>query len=160
FHWARQSFGVLQLFKAQTGCAYAVWVKRAENWFFLGMNGLLMCTFLEGVRCLAKDEPVEAVAQKGVVFPLLKELDLADGWSWALHGVSWALLIVTCALGAAVVVGYVRAERRGGSVAKAALYLAAQTVSGCLAIAYLPLYLATLAMHYVEYHVVMAPRCF
>ena len=36
----------------------------------------------------------------------------------------------------------------------------AQSASALMAAAYFPLYLAALAMHYVEYHVLMVPRCF
>ena len=90
--------------------------------------------------------------------PLL--IDAGDPWSMALCVASAVLLTAAVGLLAALLTGYAVAERRGRSVRKSVLYLLAQTASAALAIVFLPLYLATLAMHYVEYHVVMAPRCF
>jgi hypothetical protein len=59
-------------------------------------------------------------------------------------------------------VGYIRAARRGEGkgITKALLYLLVQSLSGWLGIVHFSLYIATAAVHYVEYHVLMYPRCF
>jgi S-(hydroxymethyl)glutathione dehydrogenase/alcohol dehydrogenase len=43
---------------------------------------------------------------------------------------------------------------------EALTYLAFQTIGALMAMVSAPLYFATLAIHYVEYHVLMFPRCF
>ena len=53
-----------------------------------------------------------------------------------------------------------RAEGRPVGLGRALGYLGAQTAGVALAAASMPMYFATLAIHYVEYHVLMYPRCF
>ena len=130
FHWARQSFGVLQLFKAESGCGFPRWLKRIENLFFLVMTALLQCTFLEGVRCLSMSEPAEETARQRAVFPLLKAIDGHDAIAMLLQAVSAVLLIGAVGLFVTVLVGYARASRDGRSVRKSILYLLAQTALG------------------------------
>jgi hypothetical protein len=151
-HFNRQSFGVLQLFKARTGAKPAAGGKRTEGLYFLSLTGLLFVTFLAGGTCpLAQPGgPLTVAPLLGELFPALVPL--------AASQVAWAGLAVAAAcLFGAVTSGLWRVARgRGAAVA----YVVAQSASALMAAAYFPLYLAGLAVHYVEYHVLMAPRCF
>jgi hypothetical protein len=67
------------------------------------------------------------------------------------------------ALGVAVLAGYAVGFKRGGSLRDLGLplaYLALQTASLIPAAVWTGFYAFTLTVHYVEYHVLMAPRCF
>jgi hypothetical protein len=75
-----------------------------------------------------------------------------------------AVVGIAAAVGllAASVTGVVRAWRtagRPGGLGMALAYLGFQATGAVLAVVSFPLYLAALAIHYVEYHVLMAPRC-
>jgi hypothetical protein len=131
-HFNRQSFGVLQLFKGPSR-AFPRWLRRVENYYFIGVTVLLFLSFLTG----------------GV-------FDGNNLWT------RLALLIVGGFL-IALGVGYVQVWRQARN--RAALwpplaYFLLQSVSAGLAIANTAFYLFCLAMHYVEYHVLMYPRCF
>ena len=72
-------------------------------------------------------------------------------------------LVVAAGLLTAAVTGIVRSWKAAGRPAgltPALLYFAFQVISAVMAVVSLPLYLAALAIHYVEYHVLMLPRCF
>lgn len=132
-HFTRQSFGVTQVFKGRARAPFPAWAKKAENWFFMTMTLVLFVTFLRGGQF--------------------------DGTYW----LTWALLAMACVLGVGVVAGFLTALRHANdpralwapmaffAVHAAALTLAAYNTS---------LYVFALAIHYVEYHVLMAPRCF
>ncbi len=127
FHLTRQTFGVLQLFKARAKRSYPSWSKKAENASGLFLVLALMLTHAAGGWC-----------------PWLmpeSSLLLSAAWTGSL----------TFAIGLFAV-----AMRPLG--AEARWYLTLQTVGTAAATIYLPLYLASLAMHYVEYHVLMVPR--
>ena len=157
-HLNRQSFGVLQLFKARAGARVPPSAKRAENGFFACLTGLLLATYLAGG-----------------VSPLLPSGG-APALGTAIATSSPALLplaflrpaALLCALGAVGLAGYsvrslLRAWHESGKrpgISQALSYLAFQTIGAVFAIISSPLYFATLAMHYVEYHVLMFPRCF
>jgi hypothetical protein len=158
-HLNRQSFGVYQLFKARGGIRLSPAVKRSENAYFACLTALLLITYLAGG-----------------VSPLVN----AAGWramgtgiattSPALLPMVWlrvAGILVSAAaitLGAVSIGAAIRAWRvsRGSGVrlSEVAGYIGIQTLAALLAVVSAPLYFATLSIHYVEYHVLMFPRCF
>jgi hypothetical protein len=129
-HASRQAFGVLQLLKGSWGLTTPGWLKLAENALMV-LVALMM---------------FETAAASGVFAP--DTLSLATG----------GLAMVA---GAAVAWGYFAAWRRGAraAVLLPVAYLAVQLGSMALAIWRSELYAATLAIHYVEYLVLMVPRC-
>lgn len=141
-HVVRQSFGVLQLFKRQTKIPFAHWIRRAENAFFLVLMGLQIMTFAEGLKA----NNVNA-ARFNLNDPL------------ALVGVG-----VAAALFVAIVAGHALTARAAAAHRKALAmpftYFVLQTASASLPVYWSVLYLASLAIHYVEYHVIMYPRVF
>jgi hypothetical protein len=133
YHVSRQSFGVLQLFKGSSARAIPAWTRTAENHFFLSLAVLMFLTFMSDLRFDARS-------------PLV-----------------WAVMIVSAGLLLVVLYGYARGLRAGADrkqTAVALAYLAIQTGSSLLAVYRTELYIASLAVHYVEYHVIMAPRVF
>jgi hypothetical protein len=157
-HFSRQAFGVYQLFKARGGLRGAASLKRTENAYFASLTALLYTTFLAGG-----------------IFPLLgpgarRFLGAAAVPSGApllgsnvLRPLAIAAALASAILLALAIAGILRAWTAAGRPAglRAALtYLAFQTASALLGIFSFPLYAATLAIHYVEYHVLMFPRCF
>jgi hypothetical protein len=157
-HFNRQTFGVYQMFKGRTGVRFPLWLKRMENWYFAGLTGLLFTTFLAGG-----------------LFPLLQPAGWLTIWDAGagpdraalpldiLQTASVIGLLATGGLLTAVLVGIVRTWSLAGRPAglgHALLYLAFQTISSLLAVVSFPLYMAALAIHYIEYHVLMIPRCF
>jgi hypothetical protein len=142
-HLNRQSFGVFQLFKAQSGCKFPRWMKAIENWFFLGLTLLLLMVF----------------ANDGS-FPLQFGMDTPMTF---FHYATLALLVMTLVLLLVVGFGFYLAWKSApetGNLGKPAAYFLLQSVSATFAMISLPLYSICLAIHYVEYHVLMAPRCF
>lgn len=129
-HSARQGYGVLQLFKARVG-GYVAWVRQAENHYFTAMTLLMFVTALSGGRMSA--HPVAVV-------------------------VTGAAILLGTAILFAHIAAWVRAEK-SRSLAPVA-YFSIQ--SGCLwlSVYRTEFYAFALAMHYVEYHLLMAPRCF
>jgi hypothetical protein len=132
-HFGRQNYGVLQLFKGRVRLPFPAWMRRAESAYFFGLTGLLMMTFLSDGR-----------------------FNPTRPSTWAILGfVVSALLIVVCGF----VQAWRRSEKRAGLIAPVAYFLL-QSLSAAMAIYSTSLYLVCLAMHYVEYHVIMIPRCF
>jgi hypothetical protein len=142
-HFNRQSFGVLQLFKARSGRKPDPNAKRLENRYFLALTGLIFTTYLSGGTCPwlhpAFGSFFPTILRNEITLPL-----------WTGFAVIAAALFVLIAR---------RVWRDTGSPA-AIGYLTVQSLGAAAAAAYFPLYLAALAVHYVEYHVLMAPRCF
>jgi hypothetical protein len=131
-HFNRQSFGVLQLFKGPSR-AFPRWLRRVENYYFFGLTLLLLLSFLTGGA-----------------------FDPANLWT------RLALAAVGCCL-AVLVVGYAQVWRQAPdrrALIAPFLYLLLQSLSAALAVVSIAFYLFCLAMHYVEYHVLMYPRCF
>jgi hypothetical protein len=129
-HLSRQSFGVLQLFKAGT---VARWVMRAENAYLLALAALTFVTYLTNLRFEASSP------------------------------VAWSGAFIVLVLLAIVLVGYAQALRSSANrrqVLVALGYLAIQSVASLLAVWRLEFYLCALAVHYVEYHVIMGRRVF
>ena len=133
FHYGRQAFGVLQLAKGSAARALPPWSRTAENGFFMAVTALLFMTFISPGFVF---DPSNAATR--LLLVLGGSLLAAIGWAW---GAAW------------------RASGRTLPIGHAVAYLAASLVSSAIGIYYTGLY-ATLAIHYVEYHVLMAPRCF
>jgi hypothetical protein len=134
-HFNRQSYGVLQLFQRRTGCRFPTWMAQVESHYFNGLALLLFVTFL--TRGRFRPESTMGPVVLALVLGLLV----------------WVL------------VGYLWAWRRSHPEARAKLpaalaYVLLQSLSAALAVFSTSLYAFSLAMHYVEYHVLMAPRCF
>ena len=132
-HFGRQSYGVSQLFRMRSGCSFPGWVRRAENHHFTALTLLMFVTYLSG----------------GVFRP--------DRWD------SMIVLAVVLGLFAWNLAGFVVAwhqSGRGTAILAPLAYFLLQTASAGLAAYSTALYAFALAMHYVEYHVLMMPRCF
>lgn len=151
-HLNRQSFGVLQLFKARGKGRFPMWMKKAENAHFLTLTVLLFVTFLSGGMCplLLVDGPLTLWSATPLVQPVLPVMVAQFVWL--------ALLAINCGFMAVLFRG-LRQPTSGGKPRAASAYFLVQSACALLPAVYLPLYLATLAVHYVEYHVLMAPRC-
>lgn len=157
-HLNRQTFGVYQLFKARTGIRPAPSVKRAEQGYLAALTGLLFVTFLSGGVCpLLRRNPSSIVdAAQGKSGSALLPAVILQVAFVALAGLAVSLAALSVIL-------LIRDWRRGGrpgGLRQALSYLGFQTVGVLLAVVSMPLYFATLAIHYVEYHVLMFPRCF
>jgi hypothetical protein len=139
FHFSRQSYGVLQLFQWQGKQAFPSWLAKLENYYFLGLTVLLLVTFLEGGRFAPDAWPV---LSRWFAFGIIGFL----GASLGLIGYGYFRAWRTC--------------RDPGVLWIPAVYLLMQSVAGALAVYNTALYIFCLAVHYVEYHVVMYPRCF
>ncbi len=132
-HVTRQSFGVTQLFMKRSGLACPPWLRPTQDAFFHLMTGMLLLTYFSG----------------GTFNPA-----------------NWLMLLcaaIAAALCIVVVAGFVMTSRhsgqRGAMMAPVAYFLM-QSVSAALGVYQTSLYVYCLAMHYVEYHVLMMPRCF
>jgi hypothetical protein len=131
-HSTRQSFGVLQMIKVQPGAQFPAWSKAVDRTLFTALCLLELQTF-------------------------------ASGGELTLTPLMIGSLIVTAGLLLAALVGFVHAWRKApsGRVLLAPLtYFIFQTTAACLVVYRFELYAISLAMHFTEYHVLMAPRCF
>jgi hypothetical protein len=133
-HFNRQNFGVHQLFKGKSGALFPAWMRRIEQCYFMSLVVLIFLTFL------ADDHRAPVESPQFLV-----------------------VLALVCGLFCAILVGYAIAVRRAPT--PSALlppfgYLLLQSASAGLAVYSTALYLFSLAIHYVEYHVLMVPRCF
>jgi hypothetical protein len=131
-HFNRQSYGVFQLFKGRAK-GFPKWARSVENLYFLGLTVLLFLSFLTNGRFDGNN--------------LYTRLTLVP--------------VGACLL--ALLVGYAQAWRRAAdrsAVTAALAYFLFQSLSAALAISNVAFYAFCLAMHYVEYHVLMYPRCF
>jgi hypothetical protein len=156
-HLNRQTFGVYQLFKARTGLRPAPAIKRAEQGYLACLTILLFTTFLAGGVCpLVQNRGwhgLSAVAKPGAAL-------LPLGGLQAVFGIAGSMAVVFAAVSVTLLVRAWKAVGRPGGISEALSYIGFQTVAALLAILSFPLYIATLATHYVEYHVLMFPRCF
>jgi hypothetical protein len=141
-HVVRQSFGVLQLFKRHAAMAFPQWMRRAENAFFITLMVLQVLTYSEGLKA----NNIGAA-----------RFNIANPWSVA-------GLVIAAGLLVAILYGYALVAASLGTKRRSLLvpfsYFMLQTASASLPVYWSVLYLASLAMHYVEYHVVMYPRVF
>lgn len=131
FHVGRQSFGMLQLWKRPLQGVPA-WTRSAENAFFVGAAAMQWQTFWLGGR-----------------FP-------ADRIEGMLPAAALAVLFVSIAM------IYLRQVAAGGGRAAqlALAYFVVQAICSAAAVYRTWLYLTALAVHFLEYHVIMYPRCF
>ena len=140
FHVVRQSFGVYEMFKARVGVVFSRSLRRADNWYFLSLFALQVITFATGVP-------------RGF-----------DGRYDFGNPVTRVMTVTAIVLFLVVLRGLLSAWRRPGAdrgaVGAAFGYLLLQSASALLVVYRSRLYLPSLAMHYVEYHVLMAPRLF
>jgi len=132
-HFGRQSYGVLQLFRMRSGCPFPYWMRRAENHHFTALSLLMFSTYLSG-GTFRPDRPALVVVLAIVVGLFL--------WNLAGFAIAW------------------RQGGRAASLLAPLAYFLLQTASAGLAAYSTTLYGFALAMHYVEYHVLMVPRCF
>jgi hypothetical protein len=155
-HLNRQTFGVLQLFKGRTGVKFPPTLRKLENSYLLAFVLVLMTTFLAGGVC-----PLLQPGGWLTVYPLAEATGARQLPLDALQAAWVGLAGVTAALFGLVLAGFRRVWKqspgRGGFPA-AVTYLLLQSIGAGMAALFLPLYLAALAIHYVEYHVLMVPR--
>ncbi|MDD9945557.1 MAG: hypothetical protein OXU20_31220 [Myxococcales bacterium] len=132
FHVGRQSYGMLQIWKRQAGDAIPRWHRSGENAFFVGMAFLQWRTSNQG-GYFANQDPISTMLALGLLGLFL-----------------------------ALAVGYLTAMGRGGgtSMLRPLMYLTMQAACAASAAYQTRLYLTALALHYVEYHMIMGPRCF
>jgi hypothetical protein len=133
YHVTRQSFGVTQLFKRRSGLPFPPAMRALEDLYFHMLTALLLMTFFTGGQFKVRS-PAMLVAA----------------------GIAVCLFVV-------ILVNFARMWRQ--SQDKRALltplvYFLMQSGSTALGIYQTSLYLYCLSMHYVEYHVLMVPRCF
>ncbi|MBI2826672.1 MAG: hypothetical protein HYX69_18525 [Planctomycetia bacterium] len=133
-HFNRQNFGVHQLFKGKSGSAFPAWMRKAETWYFMSLVVFLFQTFMNADHRIHFDDPLV-----------------------------WVMMAISGGLLCAILYGYAIALRSApdpSALAAPLGYLLLQSAAASLAIFSTVLYLFSLAIHYVEYHVLMAPRCF
>ncbi len=157
-HLNRQTFGVYQLFKARTGIRSAPAMKRAEQWYLNTLTALLFATFLAGGVCPLLRGSTWAIrnAALGRLAPAMLPAGILQVACVALAGLALALGTVSVTS----LVRAWRAEGRPAGLSQALSYLGFQTAGVLFAVISMPMYFASLAIHYVEYHVLMYPRCF
>jgi hypothetical protein len=132
-HFSRQTFGVLQLYKVRSGCKFPGWLKRVETLYYFALSLLLLTTFVGGGK-------------------------------FALDNIAGVVLALTvAALFGVMATGFGMALLRSANRREVFLplaYFLFQTGAALFAAYNLAFYGLALAMHYVEYHLLMAPRCF
>jgi hypothetical protein len=141
FHAVRQSFGVLQMVKGRSQATrFPRHLARVDNAYFLSLWVLQMMTFINGTQN-----------------------DFDGRFEWGSLPVK-VVSLVAAVLFVVAVHGFVTVWRSAGaerSALFAALaYFVLQSASAGLVVYKSRLYFVSLAMHYVEYHVLMVPRCF
>ena len=132
-HFGRQGHGVSQLFRMRSGCPFPDWSRRAENHHFTALAILMFVTYLTG-GAFRPDRRASVVLLAIVVGLFL--------WNLVGFAIAW------------------RRGGRGAALLAPLAYFLLQTASAGLAVYSTALYAFALAMHYVEYHVLMLPRCF
>jgi hypothetical protein len=132
-HVTRQSFGVTQLFKKRSGKPFPQWMRSAEDTYFHVLTAMLLLTFFSG----GKFNSGSTVMAIGAAVAIGLFLAVVGGFVWM-----W------------------RHSDERGALMTPIVYFLMQSVSTALGIYQTSLYIYCLAMHYVEYHVLMVPRCF
>jgi hypothetical protein len=146
FHLNRQTFGVLQLLMRRTTRPESTRRRTEKNVYLLTLTLLLGMTFLNGgVTPLLGRSGNEPLVSLAVLQPL-----------------TFALSVVAIGLFMKIVhrIWKFQTNTDTGQSTSALIYLVVQTLSVVMAMVWLPLYAAALAIHYVEYHILMQPRCF
>jgi hypothetical protein len=139
FHAVRQSFGVYVMFRARTGARYPAWMTSVDNWYFMALWALQVLTFSRGL--------LTGVPGR-----------FSAGDPFARIGVAGAAVLLAFVLHQQWLAWKSGADR--GAVLASLGYLALQSASALMVIWDARLFVASLAMHYVEYQVLMAPRIF
>jgi hypothetical protein len=157
-HLNRQTFGVYQLFKSRAGIRPLPALKRAEQGFLATLTALLFTTYLAGgvFPLLPGSAAHTADAASGKLGQAILPIGL-------LKTACLALIVIAALLAAISLALALRAWRKAGrpaGMSQGLTYLGFQTVGVVFAVVSMPLYFATLAIHYVEYHVLMFPRWF
>ncbi|MEC4679923.1 MAG: hypothetical protein VST67_04405 [Nitrospirota bacterium] len=141
FHVVRQSFGILQIFARSSGLSLPGWMRNTASWLFLALFAMQMLTFWNGVE---QGNPGKGTYQADN--PLVQLLTL-----------------VAVGLFLAQLVGFTMAKSGSDRKLRVLLpiaYLHLQGASAALVVYKVEFYLASLAMHYVEYLIIMHPRIF
>ena len=141
FHVVRQSFGILQIFARSSGLSLPGWMRNTASWLFLTLFAMQMLTFWNGVE---QGNPGKGTYQADN--PLVQLLTL-----------------VAVGLFLAQLVGFTMAKSGSDRKLRVLLpiaYLHLQGASAALVVYKVEFYLASLAMHYVEYLIIMHPRIF
>lgn len=139
FHAVRQSFGVYEMFRSRTGARFPSWMPNVDNGYFLALWALQIITFIRGLTngFAGAFDPADPFTRMGLaataVLLVLMLRSLASAWQ--------------------------SGEDRNAVLA-ALGYLVLQSASALMVVYQARLFVASLAMHYVEYHVLMAPRLF
>lgn len=134
YHVLRQTFGVLELTKSQSKLTYPLYTKDLSRAFFMAMFLMQYHTF-------------------------------ANEKTFTLDVITGPLAVVAALLFVALMFAYVSRYLRSAPEDKSyalipIAYLILQTVCAALVVYRSTFYLASLAMHYVEYHILMQPRVF
>lgn len=140
FHVVRQSFGVFQMFKARAGASFPRSLRTVDNSYFLTLWALQLMTFTNNLP-----HDVDGA------------VDLRDP---ATRGAALLALALFGAIVRGLYAEWRKPEANRRATEIAFVYLLLQSASALLAVYRTRLYLASLAMHYVEYHVLIAPRLF
>jgi len=133
YHITRQSFGVTQLFKKRSGLLFPLAMRQLEDLYFHMLTALLLMTFFTGGRFNVRNPAMLLTA-----------------------GIAACLLL-------SILAGFARMWKQSQdrrAVVTPLVYFLMQSGSTALGIYQTSLYLYCLSMHYVEYHVLMIPRCF
>lgn len=133
FHVGRQSVGVLQIWKAPLKDVLPRWTRHADNALFVGLALMQLQTYFYGG-----------------IFPA----ERLNAWLPALLLAGLYLILAVQYL----VPLSAKDTRSAGLLALG--YLTAQALCAAMAVYATWLYLTVLALHYLEYHLLMAPRCF
>ncbi|MFO0938903.1 MAG: hypothetical protein U0798_20560 [Gemmataceae bacterium] len=155
-HLNRQTFGVYQMFKVRAGVRTTKDLKWCENGYFNSLSALMFVTFLSGgaTPFLLPGGWFQTTFEiQGLIEPKLPVLTL--------QFLACAALASTFGFLIASLVKFKKASVNAGNpdaITPALLYLLFQSLGAFMAAIYLPLYAAALAIHYVEYHVLMVPR--
>jgi hypothetical protein len=132
-HVTRQSFGVTQLFKKRSGKSFPPWMRSVEDIYFHFLTAMLLLTLFAG----GSFHPGNPVMLIGALIALALFVSVLAGFAWMWRHSD---------------------ERR--TLVTPMVYFLMQSGSTALGIYQTSLYIYCLAMHYVEYHVLMVPRCF
>jgi hypothetical protein len=130
YHLSRQAFGMMQIFKGKNNRVVPAKIRSLENVYFLVLAIAMFLTYANDLR-----------------------FDARSPLTWAVLGVALVMLVM-------IVAAHFRAGGDAKTRNAALAYLGVQTGSCALAIWRTDFYVASLAVHYVEYHVIMAPRVF
>ncbi|MCB9647870.1 MAG: hypothetical protein H6730_14870 [Deltaproteobacteria bacterium] len=134
YHVLRQTFGVLELTKSQSKLTYPAHTKDVSRAFFMAL-------FLMQYHTFVNDKAFT--------------LDLVSGGLAAISTVLFTWLMVV------YVARYLRSAPEDKSYALIPIaYLILQTAGAVMVVYRSMFYLASLAMHYIEYHILMQPRVF